>query len=369
MIPLLLLGLALAAFVMGFRFYGKFLTLGVFRLDNNAPTPASHRHDAVEFVRSPRAVLTAHHIAGTTGLLTILGIGIAVSWGWVPAFLWVVIGALIAGSTLALGSLWLSLRYRGDTLPRVAREFLGWSGAAPLYGLALMLLLGLAALAVLMIGRLLDTQSSAVWGFAALALAAAALRHGWAAPAPRARLGYFLIAAAWLGCGLAIGQLYPLVLSGGWTIGLGEGVMSIGGELLWGLLALALAAFSLKMPVSHTARPRGFLAATLLAITLVGIIAGLIIAGPEFDAPQFPRDDRLPNVFSLLVLTITGGAVTGFGALLITGPTARQLNRVREAPTVAYGGSLADALVGVVVVLLFCVSMAGADSWSRVYTG
>ncbi|MDH3640103.1 MAG: hypothetical protein OES09_16810, partial [Gammaproteobacteria bacterium] len=54
---------------------------------------------------------------------------------------------------------------------------------------------------------------------------------------------------------------------------------------------------------------------------------------------------------------------------LTTGPTARQLNRIREAPTVAYGGSLADALVGVVVVLLFCVSMAGADSWSRVYTG
>ena len=370
MIPLLLIGLALVAFVMGFRFYGKFLTMGVFRLAHNAPTPASHRHDAVEFVRSPLRVLTAHHVAGNTGLLTVIGIGIAVSWGWVPAFLWVVIGALIAGGTLALGSLWLSLRYRGDTLPGVAREFLGWSGAAPLYGLAVMLLLGLAALAVLMIGRLLDTQSSAVWAFAALALAAPAIRRGWAASSARTRLGYWLAAAAWLGGGLVIGQLYPVVLSGGWTISLGhDRIMTIGGELFWGLLAVALAAFSLKMPVSHTARPRGLLAAALLGVTLAGIVAGLILAGPELSAPQFARDPQLPSVFALLVLTVTGGAVAGLGALTITGPTVRQLSRVREAPTVAYGGSLADALVGVVVVLLFCVSMPGADAWSRVYAG
>lgn len=370
MIPLLLIGLALVAFVMGYRFYGKFLTMEVFRLLHNAPTPATHRHDGMEFERSPLGVLIAHHVAANTGLVTIIGIGIAVSWGWVPAFLWVVIGALIAGGTLALGSLWLSLRFRGDTLPGVAREFLGWSGAAPLYALALLLLLALAALAVLMIGRLLDTQSSAVWAFGALALAAAAIRRGWDAPSPRARLLYFLAAAGWLGGGLAIGQWFPVVLSGGWTISLGnDRIITLGGELFWGLVAVAFAAFSLKMPVAHTARARGQLAGALLAVTLVGIIAGLVIAGPELSAPQFARDPALPSAFLLLVLVVTGGAVAGLGALTITGPTVRQLNRLREARVVAYGGSLADALVGVVVVLLCGVSLAGADAWSTVYAG
>ncbi len=367
MITVVLIVLALAVFVMGFRFYGKFLTLGVFRLDHNAPTPASHRHDAQEFVRCPPGALTAHHIAGSTGLMTVVGIGVAAGWGWVPAYLWVVIGAVIGGGTLALGSLWLSLRYHGDTLPRIAREFLGWSGALPLYGLALMLLIGMAALSVLMIGRLLDTQSGAVWAFAALAPAAAALRQGAAASAPHAVFWGALAAAAWLGGGLTLGQLFPVVLGGGLTVSLGnDRIMSLGGELPWGLLALAMAAFSLKMPVAHTARPRGLIAAVLLAVSLSGMVIGLMVATPELAAPQFTGEGR-PSVFAFLVLIVTGGALAGFVALLVTGPTARQLSRVRDAPAVAYGGSLTDALLGVIVVLLLSVSVGAADSWERVY--
>lgn len=363
-----LLVVAVIVFGMGYRFYAKFLTLGVFRLDSNAPTPASHRHDAFEFLPANRGVLLGHHIAGTTGLVTIIGVSIATAWGWVPAFLCLVVGALIAGGTYALGSLWVSLRYTGDTAPRVARELLGPAGTIPLYLLALILLFGLTALFALLMGRLLAAQPSAVWAFALLALATAAVRRALAAPSLGLRLGHIGMALAWIAVGLALGQRLPVALEGNWILALADDpFVTVSEELVWGLLALMFAAFTLRMPVSTIARPRGLLASFLLVLTVSLVIAGILVSHPDLSAPQFHHDPQSPNIFALLLLVLTGGALAGFHALIITGPTGRQLARQREAPSVAYGGALVDGLVGVLVLITLTASLAGLEDWQAMY--
>ena len=53
-----------------------------------------------------------------------MGPAIAVMWGWLPAVIWVVLGAIFIGAVHDLGSLVVSLRNRGRTIGDVAGELL-----------------------------------------------------------------------------------------------------------------------------------------------------------------------------------------------------------------------------------------------------
>jgi hypothetical protein len=66
----------------------------VFRLDPNFRTPAHEFEDGVDFVPTNRFVLWGHHFTSVAGAAPIVGPAIAVIWGWLPAFLWVVLGTV-----------------------------------------------------------------------------------------------------------------------------------------------------------------------------------------------------------------------------------------------------------------------------------
>jgi carbon starvation protein len=104
---------ALAAFLLyglGYRFYAGFLARRVFRLDPAARTPAHELRDDVDYVPTRPAVLFGHHFASITGLAPMLGPAVAVIWGWLPALLWVVLGAVFAPGPCLL-------HYTGDWDP------------------------------------------------------------------------------------------------------------------------------------------------------------------------------------------------------------------------------------------------------------
>ncbi|RKY16456.1 MAG: carbon starvation protein A, partial [Planctomycetota bacterium] len=89
--------LCLLAYLLGYRFYSRFLARRVFALDASAQTPAHARRDDIDYLPTRPAVLFGHHFASITGLAPMLGPAVAVIWGWLPAMLWVVLGALFVG--------------------------------------------------------------------------------------------------------------------------------------------------------------------------------------------------------------------------------------------------------------------------------
>jgi carbon starvation protein len=136
----------LAIFALGIAYaaYGRFLARRIFQLDREAKTPAYKFYDGIDFVPARTPVLFGHHFASIAGLGPILGPAIALIWGWVPALLWVIFGAIFIGAVHDLGALVVSLRHEGRSIGDICRELM--SPRARL--LALILIFFLLALAM-----------------------------------------------------------------------------------------------------------------------------------------------------------------------------------------------------------------------------
>ncbi|MCS7237530.1 MAG: carbon starvation protein A [Thermoguttaceae bacterium] len=135
---------AFGVLALAYAVYGRFLARRVFELDPTRRTPAYSKFDGIDYVPAKTPVLFGHHFASIAGLGPILGPAIALIWGWVPAILWVVLGAVFIGAVHDLGALVVSLRHGGRSIGDVCREVI--SPRARL--LALVLVFFLLALAM-----------------------------------------------------------------------------------------------------------------------------------------------------------------------------------------------------------------------------
>jgi carbon starvation protein len=115
----------LVAFFLGFRIFAKYLAEKVYKLDLHAPVPSHTLEDGIDYVPTNKFVLFGHHFATIAGAAPIIGPALAVIWGWVPAFLWVVLGAIAWGGAHDFGALVLSIRNKGKSIGEIAKSILG----------------------------------------------------------------------------------------------------------------------------------------------------------------------------------------------------------------------------------------------------
>ena len=110
------LWLVLAAaciYVLAYRFYGRWLAKQVVELNNRRITPAVRLNDGVNFHPTNKAVLFGHHFAAIAGAGPLLGPVLAAQFGFLPGFLWLVIGAVLAGAVQDFIVLVASMRRNG----------------------------------------------------------------------------------------------------------------------------------------------------------------------------------------------------------------------------------------------------------------
>ena len=72
--------------------------------------------DDVDYVPTNRLVLWGHHFTTVAGAAPIIGPGIAVIWGWLPAFLWVVLGTVFFAGVHDFGAVWASIRHQARSV-------------------------------------------------------------------------------------------------------------------------------------------------------------------------------------------------------------------------------------------------------------
>ena len=143
MSPLLATCLCFGGYLLAYRFYARYLARRLFELDPARPTPAHRRRDEVDYVPSNRFVLFGHHYASITGLSPMLGPAIAVIWGWLPAMLWVVLGAIFVGAVHDFGALAISIRAGGVSIGKVTESLIG-RRAKSLFHIIIFFLIALA---------------------------------------------------------------------------------------------------------------------------------------------------------------------------------------------------------------------------------
>ncbi len=105
---LMLMGLG--AMALGYFVYAKFICEKIFKVDPHFRTPAHEMQDGIDYVPTNKYILWGHHFTSVAGAAPIIGPAIAVIWGWVPAFLWVVFGTIFFAGVHDAGAIWASAR-------------------------------------------------------------------------------------------------------------------------------------------------------------------------------------------------------------------------------------------------------------------
>ncbi len=121
-IVLVLIGFLM--FYLGYRYYSTLIAERIFRLDPNYVTPAHRYFDGVDYVPTNKHVLWGHHFSSIAGASPILGPAIAMFWGWLPGFLWVVLGTVFAAGVHDFGTLVLSNRHKGQSIGTITTKIL-----------------------------------------------------------------------------------------------------------------------------------------------------------------------------------------------------------------------------------------------------
>ena len=341
-------------YILGYVVYSRYLAVRLFSLRPDAVTPAHALSDGIDYVPTSRPVLFGHHFASITGLSPMLGPAIAVIWGWLPAMLWVVLGAILVGCVHDFGALALSVRARGMSVGVVAERIIGPRAKSLLHALiffGVSLAMGVFAYVVAVLFSPEMYPQSIMPSAVILVLA---LGVGW------------LVQKRGLSRSLLVAVSFAVVLL---AVLLSDQVTvqwaSVSGWI-WVLLAYAFLASVL--PVWSLLQPRDFLNSLLLYLGLGLTYLGFFVLRPEFAAPAFePAPPGAPPMFPFVFIVIACGAASGFHALVASGTTSKQLDKETDARLIGYGGMMGESLLGLAAVLACTAGFASREAWAGHY--
>lgn len=362
---LLILSLAAAVLGLGYLLYGRFLARFM-GLDDSRPTPACSLADNADFVAAPKGYLLGQHFSAIAAAGPIVGPILAGLWfGWGPALLWVVLGAIFIGGVHDFSALVASVRHQAKSIAEVVR--LHMSRRAYLLFLAFIWL----CLVYVILAFTDVTASTFVSGEEGEGVASASMfylllavlmglvvrRTGMAEGRATLLFLPLVFGAIWLG------DLYPLRLP---DVGLRPVVA-------WDYLLLLYCFVAALTPVWALLQPRGALGGYFLYAALAAGGLGLLFGGFRVQYPAWiPATDARP-LFPLLFVTVACGACSGFHSIVSSGTTSKQLRRESDARAVGYGGMLLEAGVALLalatVMMLLPGSEAAKQPPNRVYAG
>ncbi|MDH4078243.1 MAG: carbon starvation protein A [Nitrospira sp.] len=346
---------AACIYVLAYRFYGRWLAKQVVGLNNQYVTPAVRLNDGVNFHPTNKVVLFGHHFAAIAGAGPLLGPVLAAQFGFVPGFLWLVIGAVLAGAVQDFIILVASMRRNGRSLPEIAHDELGSiTGAATAVAVLFIVVVALAGLGFAVVNALYHNA----WGTFTIAMTIPiGLIMGFylqkfrpGAVAEVSILGVVLLVAAVL-FGRVVAQS-----SYGWLFEFDKPalVLLLAG---YGFLASVLPGWMLLVP-------RGYLS-TFMKLGVVFLLGlGVILMAPTIEMPRVTSFANgggpiIPGtLFPFLFITIACGAISGFHSLVSSGTTPKMIEQESQA-VVGYAAMLLESFVGVMALIAASVLIPG----------
>jgi carbon starvation protein len=358
--PVLVVLVCFAFYVVGYVVYSRFIANRIFELRADHPTPAHTMEDGIDYVPTHRLVLFGHHYASITGLSPMLGPAIAVIWGWLPAMLWVVLGAILVGCVHDFGALVVSARARGLSIGSIAESLMGKRAKSLMHAIiffAIALAMGVFAYVVALLFSAGPTPETTYYPESVVPSAMIlilALTIGWLVRRKGQNL-WLLIAIAFV-ITLAVVVASPL-MPVKWA--------SVGG---WTWILLAYAWLASVLPVWSLLQPRDFLNSLLLYLGLGLTYIGFFVLRPEFVSPVVDtHPEGAPPMYPFVFIVIACGAASGFHSLVSSGTTAKQLDRETDARPIGYGAMIGESMLGLASVLACTAGFVSVGAWKHHY--
>ena len=375
---------AAAAFVLAGRFYSRFIARRLGE-DPSRPTPAVALRDDRDFVPTKVPVVFAHHFSAIAGAGPILGPTMAVLYGFVPAWLWVLLGGIFIGAVHDFTALFVSLREDGRSVAEIARRTLGERGFHLFIAFTLIMI-------VLVTSSFLSATSislTSLWPLEKIGVREGGtfLRTVVVDGVPMGRIGgiasmsviVITLCSPLLGFlihrkGVKMTVAYPMAAAIGVTsVFLGIAFPVTVSASAWMIIISVYVLFAAGLPVWLILQPRDFInvqilyaGIALMAVSLVRTgLAGVRVTMPGFNLAEGVR--ALGSIWPMMFCMIACGAISGFHALVAGGTTSKQLSRESHARIVGYNGMLLESLLAVCVLLAIGAFLSFGDYRSIVW--
>src|SRR5579883_174779 len=342
---------ALSFLAIGFRYYSAFLAARVAVLDDTRETPAHRLADGTNYHATNKWVLFGHHFAAIAGAGPLIGPVLAAQFGFLPGYLWILIGVILAGSVQDFVILAASIRQDGKSLAEIARGHISpLSGGLATTAILFVIVISLAGLGIAVV----NSMSESIWGvFTIGASVPIALGMGYWMHNVRQGSVKGIREATIAGVILLLAAVIfgKEVAATGWgqTLLLSRNGVTLS-IAIYGFLASVL-------PVWLVLCPRDYLSSYMKIGVILILALGIIITNPILKMPMFTAfinggGPIVPGkVFPFVFITIACGAISGFHGLIASGTTPKMVDCEPDCRMIGYGAMLLEGLVAVVAIL------------------
>ncbi len=338
----------LCVLAIAYRYYSAFLASRVVELDPQRETPAHRLNDGHNYHPTNRWVLFGHHFAAITGAGPLIGPVLAAQFGFLPGFLWLLIGVVLAGAVQDFIILFASTRRDGRSLAEIARQEIDpFSGFITAVTILFVIIVALAGLGLAVVNALRESA----WGIFTIGCSIPlALFMGLYMY--RFRKGHIveasIIGVVGLLTAVVVGRFIPDTPLGSFLTLSHRGVTySIAA---YGFIASIL-------PVWLLLCPRDYLSSYMKIGTIGFLILGILWVHPPLHQPAWSLyvhggGPIIPGkVFPFVFITIACGAISGFHALVGSGTTPKMISNERDIRPIGYGAMLMEGLVGITALI------------------
>ncbi|HTQ36929.1 MAG TPA: carbon starvation CstA family protein [Steroidobacteraceae bacterium] len=340
---------AACIYVLGYRFYAKWIETRVYVIDRSRATPAERLSNGRDFVPTQRWVLFGHHFAAIAGAGPLVGPTLAMQFGYLPGTLWLLVGAVLGGCVQDMTVLFISTRRNGKSLGQMARDELGpLGGTAAMLGTLMIVVIVIAVLGLVVVNAMKHSPwaTFTVMMTIPIALLVGLYMRVW-------RPGKVLEGSI---IGLAL--LLFAVVAGGWVANdpvWGPRFNFEGVSLAW--LVIAYGWVAAILPVWVLLAPRDYISTFLKISVVLLLVLAVVAIHPEIRMPALTRftDGTGPlfagKVFPFVFITIACGALSGFHALVSSGTTPKMVSNEGDIRLAGYGSMAVESLVGIMAVI------------------
>lgn len=343
---LLLLGLSALILVVTYLFYGRYL-VKTWGIDPKATTPAVAKEDGTDFVPTNKWSVFAHQFSSIAGAGPVTGPVMAMMFGWLPAFLWVIVGGVFFGAVQDFGALYASVKTEGKSMGQIIEKYIGRKGKKLFFLFCwIFTLIVIAAFADMVAGtfngisadgaKLAPNASAAsisiLYVFVAMAFGLF-LKKVKLEGLPKVILGIALIIAM-----LALGIMFPVYAT----------------KTTWIYVVFVYIFFASVTPMWLLKTPRDYLTTFLFIGMIVAAVIGVFVSNPTITTPAFVgfKSASGSYIFPTLFVTIACGAVSGFHSLVSSETSSKLVENEKDMLQVGYGSMLLESLLAILVIVI-----------------
>ncbi|MEP0813443.1 MAG: carbon starvation protein A [bacterium] len=393
----LILLISIAIGVAGYKFYARFIARQFEENDGN-PTPAKAMEDGVDYVPTRPTILFSHHFATIAGAGPIVGPTLALVYGFLPAWAWIVVGSVFFGAVHDYTALFASLREKGRSVAEITGKTTGKLGFFLYIAFTILLiLLVTSAFLDLTVVSLTSIVDGKYFGNAE-GTALFPLHKTMVDGAEMVRIGGIattsviiitLIAPivgfivyrrgikTWAAVAIALCVSLGSILVGmQLPVVIGDGTYEHI-KLPWMLILTVYTFVAAGIPVWIVLQPRDFINSFILytgvAVLLIAGLAGGVM-GITADPELFKLGDNVAKgtallgpIWPILFITIACGAISGFHSLVAGGTTAKQCATESDAKRIAYGGMLLEGLLATGVIIALAAGLGHGGYMANMY--